>query len=630
MSGFQYARTLYDNDSEHQEELSFQKGEILVILSTDIDGASGWWFCKKGSKLGIAPGNFLEKLPSTFTPLLPLADPKLDKVAADRSSRAPSGEYARPRNPKMYLGEGESQLNVHHRQVEEAYNRLNNHYSNDVLKCDEYDLMKWGSVTKHFWTLSENFSSSVLLFSKFIRVSILETIDENVDFVVVGKLSNKLNNLDHDYQGLLSLFKITKLILNENTSKNVTALMDRVEKLPSQVNEIFATLKANKNMFFTEEAPKWAKKGRQSYEDVDCMDFLTQAVEIRNRNEVNLDAKVSHNSVPSSPNHVVEPGSVQKRSRSKSDSNQHKLSLPATNTFLKSRSHSGKTEVEPEKKRSFSISQSISKLKIKKSPGEKYSSSALFKSTKRDRVNKIDISSPSNPQKLQSVTSDFSMTKARAVTMATPENSSMTSSPDLSQSKHRVRGDSCDDITAESNHARSLPLTPGEYEPMKTAVSNSLVPDRAPVTLFNSAPKQKSGDVSLLTELYLQLEQVGSDINTSAQNLRSHLSSSTHDPLVYIPIVQNLVTHIYKCVFLIEAAKPKISNNFYLDKSILNLTTKATSLIRQCQESLKMTPFNSKISAELVRMVDNLTNEMLEVGRCVMELRDDSMSSSEI
>ena len=610
---------MFDNESGHPEELSFQKGDKLSILKTEIDGAPGWWLCKKGNRVGIAPANFIEIIPSS--PSLKPKDNRLDLID-QRSSRAPSGDYSHPRNPKLCLGEGESQLNVQHRQVDESYNRVNTHYSGQVLKCDEYDVMKWGAIVRHFWTLSDNFSFSVLLFTKFVRSSVLETIDENVDFVVVGKLSNKLNILDLDYQGYSNLLKITKLQFNENTSKNIHALIERGEKIPSLVNEIYATLKANKHMFFSEDIPKRVFR-RSSYEDVDCMDFLTQAIEIRNRNELKIeipptDLVSSRRSAPSSPNRISEPSKLKSRSRSKTELTSRKTSVPEKNS---SKFKFSNDSTEPGRERKLSISQHFSKLLIK------HSDAKLFKSTKVNSVNKIDISDPTNPQILNSVSSDFALSKARAVTMATQ----------VYPKRRATESDIIEGINVSPSGQYdllkgSLPTTPGAYEPMKSVSYFSSLPvvTNSRDLAKTNFSKNKIFNMSVLTELYLQLEQVNTAINECTRHINTSLRNETPNPVVYTPWVQNVSTQIYKSIFLLQTTNStlQLGENTVLTKHIEKLTQFARNFINSCSASLKINTFDTKFISELISLSDKLANQMSDSIKVVMELRDDTMSST--
>ncbi|KAG8596145.1 hypothetical protein GDO81_001751 [Engystomops pustulosus] len=61
----QLAQALYDNAAESPEELSFRRGDVMLVLDQDPPALSGWWRCSLGGKQGIAPGNRLRLLPET-------------------------------------------------------------------------------------------------------------------------------------------------------------------------------------------------------------------------------------------------------------------------------------------------------------------------------------------------------------------------------------------------------------------------------------------------------------------------------------------------------------------------------------------------------------------------------------
>ncbi|KAG9486931.1 hypothetical protein GDO78_007019 [Eleutherodactylus coqui] len=61
----QLAQALYDNAAESPEELSFRRGDVMLVLERDPPTLGGWWRCSLGGKQGIAPGNRLRLLPET-------------------------------------------------------------------------------------------------------------------------------------------------------------------------------------------------------------------------------------------------------------------------------------------------------------------------------------------------------------------------------------------------------------------------------------------------------------------------------------------------------------------------------------------------------------------------------------
>uniref|UniRef100_V9KB14 Breast cancer anti-estrogen resistance protein 1 n=1 Tax=Callorhinchus milii TaxID=7868 RepID=V9KB14_CALMI len=56
------AKALYDNAPESPEELSFRKGEVLMVIEQNTGGLEGWWLCSLHGRQGIAPGNRLKLL----------------------------------------------------------------------------------------------------------------------------------------------------------------------------------------------------------------------------------------------------------------------------------------------------------------------------------------------------------------------------------------------------------------------------------------------------------------------------------------------------------------------------------------------------------------------------------------
>ncbi|XP_040210408.1 embryonal Fyn-associated substrate isoform X2 [Rana temporaria] len=63
----QLAQALYDNAAESPEELSFRRGDVMLVLERDAQTLGGWWRCSLGGKQGIAPGNRLQLLPEENT-----------------------------------------------------------------------------------------------------------------------------------------------------------------------------------------------------------------------------------------------------------------------------------------------------------------------------------------------------------------------------------------------------------------------------------------------------------------------------------------------------------------------------------------------------------------------------------
>ncbi|XP_029436100.1 embryonal Fyn-associated substrate-like isoform X2 [Rhinatrema bivittatum] len=61
----QLAKALYDNAAETAEELSFRKGDIMMVVERDTAGLRGWWLCSLHGRQGIVPGNRVKLLEGT-------------------------------------------------------------------------------------------------------------------------------------------------------------------------------------------------------------------------------------------------------------------------------------------------------------------------------------------------------------------------------------------------------------------------------------------------------------------------------------------------------------------------------------------------------------------------------------
>lgn len=64
-------RALYDYDAQGNEELSLQRGDIVIVQSKDpiISGDEGWWLGRIKNQIGIFPANFVASIEDTnFVP----------------------------------------------------------------------------------------------------------------------------------------------------------------------------------------------------------------------------------------------------------------------------------------------------------------------------------------------------------------------------------------------------------------------------------------------------------------------------------------------------------------------------------------------------------------------------------
>lgn len=57
-----FARALYDNTAETEDELAFRKGDIVMVLEKNVAGSIGWWKCSLLERQGLAPANRLAPL----------------------------------------------------------------------------------------------------------------------------------------------------------------------------------------------------------------------------------------------------------------------------------------------------------------------------------------------------------------------------------------------------------------------------------------------------------------------------------------------------------------------------------------------------------------------------------------
>ena len=52
-------RALYDYDARDLDELTFQEGQLIELISED---PSGWWQGRLGTKTGLFPANYVERV----------------------------------------------------------------------------------------------------------------------------------------------------------------------------------------------------------------------------------------------------------------------------------------------------------------------------------------------------------------------------------------------------------------------------------------------------------------------------------------------------------------------------------------------------------------------------------------
>uniref|UniRef100_A0A674IZK3 Embryonal Fyn-associated substrate n=1 Tax=Terrapene triunguis TaxID=2587831 RepID=A0A674IZK3_9SAUR len=92
--GAQLARALFDNVAECPEELSFRRGDLMLVLQPEVPGLAGWHLCSLHGQQGIVPANRVRILPEPGPP---------DLSPAPRKESAPAALYDPPRE----WGQGE-------------------------------------------------------------------------------------------------------------------------------------------------------------------------------------------------------------------------------------------------------------------------------------------------------------------------------------------------------------------------------------------------------------------------------------------------------------------------------------------------------------------------------------------
>lgn len=60
----QLAIALYNNQVDDDDELEFERGDILTVLIENPHGLDGWWLCQRQGKFGLCPGNRLKLISS--------------------------------------------------------------------------------------------------------------------------------------------------------------------------------------------------------------------------------------------------------------------------------------------------------------------------------------------------------------------------------------------------------------------------------------------------------------------------------------------------------------------------------------------------------------------------------------
>ncbi|CAM5072226.1 unnamed protein product [Eretmochelys imbricata] len=101
----QLARALFDNVAECPEELSFRRGDLMLVLQPKVPGLAGWHLCSLHGQQGIVPGNRVRILPEPGPP---------DLSPAPHKESAPSTLYNPPRGQRRSrAGQKEEQQEVY-------------------------------------------------------------------------------------------------------------------------------------------------------------------------------------------------------------------------------------------------------------------------------------------------------------------------------------------------------------------------------------------------------------------------------------------------------------------------------------------------------------------------------------
>ena len=53
------ARATFSNTADSVDELSFQQGDVLILIEKNVTNMDGWWLCSFHGQVGLAPANRL-------------------------------------------------------------------------------------------------------------------------------------------------------------------------------------------------------------------------------------------------------------------------------------------------------------------------------------------------------------------------------------------------------------------------------------------------------------------------------------------------------------------------------------------------------------------------------------------
>ncbi|KAJ7313139.1 hypothetical protein JRQ81_004410 [Phrynocephalus forsythii] len=90
----QLCRALYDNAAECPDELSFRKGDLMVLLQPEAPGLEGWHVCSLHGQQGIVPANRVRVL----------LEPASPGLTSSHQNHTPADVYQVPRKDAALVG----------------------------------------------------------------------------------------------------------------------------------------------------------------------------------------------------------------------------------------------------------------------------------------------------------------------------------------------------------------------------------------------------------------------------------------------------------------------------------------------------------------------------------------------
>ncbi|KAM5192827.1 embryonal Fyn-associated substrate isoform 1-T2 [Mantella aurantiaca] len=159
----QLAQALYDNAAESPEELSFRRGDVMLVLERDAQTLGGWWRCSLRGKQGIAPGNRLRLLPEENAQESEYQAPRLLGVTAVTSTvqaaEDPPQNSTEEQQSEVYQVPSIARLCISSPQ-DEIYNSPRHIETPQPCSQEVYD--KPSSLLRDIQSASETYDSPVL------------------------------------------------------------------------------------------------------------------------------------------------------------------------------------------------------------------------------------------------------------------------------------------------------------------------------------------------------------------------------------------------------------------------------------------------------------------------------------